>query len=809
MPDNSQVASATEAANGRSGLIAQLKKTLKITALMRFSIFEIVVVTLLTFRIPQIHEFFNLFTVQVLQSWFAVFAALVAGFTLWFCARVIFSIRVPGLLEGDGKDGTAWVRNQLPRILGALLPILLGIAIFTAGWRLKSADGSNPLLWQSTALISGGILLYIGFFLRRRVRLLRELFADKSQSRETGGEKVAKGMAAEDSPSEDTLFETWADLPWRVRFLFKFSYLALALLAIASIWQPIVLISAIGTVSFLIVAGALIVPFGTRLVHFSNASGLPVFWIIGIPLAFMLFAGSDKGHEIDPGATERAAASNSLSLDETEHADGNEKGNSLNDHLVAWANKTCNAHWEQARQQSTSTTRPSQCPLFLVAAEGGGIRAAYWTAFSLTALNDLTEGRFGRHVLALSTVSGGTLGGAVFAKTQNLEEVAPKSPDQGCVQSQQGFLRSQIADCFLRRDYLGPVVARLFFSDIPKWFLPFISSLPSRAQALEKGWEQGWHKTTGTNGFAHSFAKLETTDRGPGLILFNSTLVQTGERFIHSPQAISGFSDIFRAAMDGHTHLGSALPLSVAIHNSARFTYVSPAGAFRDHQGQQWQLVDGGYFENSGASTLLDLYDHLQDKGWPAPGSAPDSGSTESAIGLNGPVDLRFILISNAPTNEQRCMAHAPERQQRSAPEKPNTLYKDLTAPVLTLLHAREARGQTAVARLESRFDNCEVSGKRADRFHWFRLREREDAPELPLGWALSEPAIREMQGQLLCGDQLRDVDRESDEAIRDVTSLFGIADYPGAATALSKALGLDCDVIRYQELTDANSDGS
>jgi hypothetical protein len=44
--------------------------------------------------------------------------------------------------------------------------------------------------------------------------------------------------------------------------------------------------------------------------------------------------------------------------------------------------------------------------------------------------------------------------------------------------------------------------------------------------------------------------------------------------------------------------------LSTAAHMSARFTYVSPAGRYRTDGSH---VVDGGYFENSGATTALDI----------------------------------------------------------------------------------------------------------------------------------------------------------------------------------------------------------
>src|SRR5262249_56752622 len=46
------------------------------------------------------------------------------------------------------------------------------------------------------------------------------------------------------------------------------------------------------------------------------------------------------------------------------------------------------------------------------------------------------------------------------------------------------------------------------------------------------------------------------------------------------------------------------VPLSTAAHLSARFTYVSPAARF---VADNTHAVDGGYFENSGATTGVDI----------------------------------------------------------------------------------------------------------------------------------------------------------------------------------------------------------
>src|SRR5438105_14821751 len=75
---------------------------------------------------------------------------------------------------------------------------------------------------------------------------------------------------------------------------------------------------------------------------------------------------------------------------------------------------------------------------------------------------------------------------------------------------------------------------------------------------------------------------------------------------------------------------GCHIPLSTAAHMSARFTYVSPAGRFPDGT----YIVDGGYFENSGATAALEIVTRINE--WCAFKHITD-------------VDPKIIMISNNP----------------------------------------------------------------------------------------------------------------------------------------------------------------
>jgi hypothetical protein len=85
------------------------------------------------------------------------------------------------------------------------------------------------------------------------------------------------------------------------------------------------------------------------------------------------------------------------------------------------------------RQTTSAVTHSSccylRCPrlepqlLIIVAAEGGGIRAAYWTAGILTRLVDCPPA-LADSLFAISAVSGGSLGAAVYVSLRAVPRVA-------------------------------------------------------------------------------------------------------------------------------------------------------------------------------------------------------------------------------------------------------------------------------------------------------------------------------------------------------------------------------------------------
>ena len=328
-------------------------------------------------------------------------------------------------------------------------------------------------------------------------------------------------------------------------------------------------------------------------------------------------------------------------------------------------------------------------PLYIVATEGGGIRAAYWTAIVLGTLQDANP-NFAPHLFAISGVSGGSLGATVFDAL--LAEPTTAS-----------FKFKDKAHAILGQDFLSPALASMLYPDLVQRFIPFPIPYFDRGRSLEMGWEKAWRDTMGNDRFAQSFVDLwkpspDSPEWMPSLFL-NGTSVEKGNRIIISNLRLT---NIFLDADDAadklsYRRLGATkdachIPLSTAAHMSARFTFVSPAGRFADGS----HIVDGGYFENSAATTAYEIATRIKD--W-------------CAFKKITNVDVKVIMISNDP----RKPPIGPAKPQPELPGPKHTesllvsgqFMGELTAPLYALLNTRNARGtyaQKAIGREQRRF---------------------------------------------------------------------------------------------------------
>jgi hypothetical protein len=343
-------------------------------------------------------------------------------------------------------------------------------------------------------------------------------------------------------------------------------------------------------------------------------------------------------------------------------------------------------------------------PVFIVATEGGGIRAAYWTAAVLTAIQDQAP-QFSNHIFAISSVSGGSVGSMVFTALVADRTRGPVIPEcETTPQGDRSYRRA--AQEMLSYDALAPTLGSMLHADFIQRFLP-VGFIPDRARALETGWENGWRLRLGDDFFGKGMLRMYS-ERGatplPSLFL-NGTSVEAGNRLIASNCDLRDGQ--LPDAVDLYNQVGRDMRLSTAAHNSARFTYVSPAGTVHRDGGEVLDhVVDGGYFENSGAATALNVITRLN--------------SIRGARNYS----LHLILIKFCEIDANGCQGDC-----ASGSVPPEHFMNEVMSPLRALLATRGARGTLAVE---------EALRLPAVTKYEFVLGQEKHGVVLPLGWLLA-----------------------------------------------------------------------
>jgi hypothetical protein len=372
-------------------------------------------------------------------------------------------------------------------------------------------------------------------------------------------------------------------------------------------------------------------------------------------------------------------------------------------------------------QHRAPADRQSEVPVIIVAAEGGGVRAAYFTAKVLAALQDRCPA-FSRHLFAVSGVSGGSVGAAVFA---GLLDAAPApSPATTTCGAPQGDAFSQRVDAMMGNDLIAPLAASLLFTDGVQRFLPRPFASFDRARTLEDGIERAFGTVEPSGFLQRSIYAYWSAERDVPLLWMQTTAVGMGERILFSPVIFDDekFAGLRTAQdLDFNDHV-SILGAAVA---SARFPLVTPAATLPTQPPRR--LVDGGYFENSGAATLGEVLPVLRQV-------ADKAGIRIAPI---------LIRIGNTP---DAGAASSSGKSIAAMPHGEPLGLGELGSPVRALLNTRVARGDLAVRMLRTRVVESLERGQWAE-LHEFQIGLSEVA--IPLGWLLSAPARQEMHAQL------------------------------------------------------------
>src|SRR5262249_26799945 len=151
----------------------------------------------------------------------------------------------------------------------------------------------------------------------------------------------------------------------------------------------------------------------------------------------------------------------------------------------------------------------------------------------------------------------------------------------------------------------------MFGQDAVNTAVPYFA-LPDRAAAIERSWEIAFAQHTGTEIADLQFPALwpNNAEHPWPALLLNGTVVETGGRIVVSNLLLKDASCSF--FIDALSVTGTRMRVSTAANMSARFTYVEPAGQIvnanvSDPCVHDLQVVDGGYFENFGATTAREV----------------------------------------------------------------------------------------------------------------------------------------------------------------------------------------------------------
>lgn len=553
----------------------------------------------------------------------------------WYWARIMYVVKHPSLV--NKQNYLYWVAVWVPRTLGVLVFFVAAFATFS-----MRGYSSSSVLGRLSALL---MILAVVFFVFTLYR--RPVFKLISLEKEMVREPQAKERDMSDLS------------PWTRRMMRIFTAIALVQFALYTIDAELFTYG--GAAVVMVVCFSIWIPLSTWFGLFSHKWKVPVFLLVFLFAMILSYTRLSDNHSVRIMDVQ----SQQVTFEER-----------LNTFLEKYP---------------TGDETVEAKPLYLVSTYGGGIRSAFWTACILGRIQDI-DPQFSEHVFAISSVSGGSLGGAVFA-------ALAKEKQEG--RSKRFFEDSQE---ILKGDFLAPTIGLWLTGDTLQKIIPYPIPYLSRSRALEVSWEIAWKKAIGTDRFGNPLTKLWDKDSQaqiPSLFL-NSTLVETGQRIIASNIKIE--KDIFVDTLDVYQYLDGDMQVSTAANNSARFPFVSPIGTLKDGT----HLADGGYFDNSGAQTLAEVLLAIH----------------KSVIEKGKRVKYVVIMLENDPEIPM---------------VKALRFLPGILGPLETLLSARQAHATTAADSLR---DWVNILGGDYMEFH---LREEAKEVQFPLGWSLSEEVRKDM----------------------------------------------------------------
>jgi len=427
--------------------------------------------------------------------------------------------------------------------------------------------------------------------------------------------------------------------------------------------------------------------------------------------------------------------------------------------------------WVLARQDEIRAA-PGSYPVFLVNSYGGGIRAAAWTNFVLSYLDDSLLRRdglagtprrgFEHYVFSLSGASGGSVGSAVQCAFRATHPDSMRS-DGGIVNPYANF-RTDFERLY-RHDFLTPVLASIIGRDLwssgvaDGWTAMKGELWRDRAAIQEELWARYGREELGLNLDSEFHSIWDPARMGQRAydipLLFSNTLnVDDGLKGICAPVSLDAadFPEVISVgdrvrALNGRPGADPVRSISLitGAFLSARFPYISPSGKM----GPAYHFMDGGGKDNSGAGTSAQIFFALS-RAMELELSHP----TDSVyVSLLKKLKIYFVSISNSATTTLRVPPADDRRVVKNRFEPLN--------PVVGIINSGiTGNAMEADSALRSRFGGNPLFASLYGGYFsvWpntFCIHSGTDSaycPLAPLGWQISRPSLRRLEGNFELG---------------------------------------------------------
>lgn len=526
----------------------------------------------------------------------------------------------------------------------------------------------------------------------------------------------------------------------------EFFLLTVALIAAvttAFLFSPVRLPQVLGVFGILAVFTICIVSFCIHLSLLTIKHEIPFLPIIFAWCLLLAFLDVNDNHSIRtmPAASDGGGKADNSSLPPRLLA---------GDAFVKWLQQPHRLNYAKARSGSEA----KKYPVFIITAQGGGIYAAYNAGIFLARMQDLCP-TFRNHIFAISSVSGGSIGAATFAsalhagdQTANAAIKARQLGSDGPCPDLAEFLsgahsirdheaagRMEIkVDSALSSDFLSPLIAGTLFADFTQGFVPYPIGPFDRARTLEFALEDAVGKMypdlasgkSKPNLAKEDYQNHWSPDKAIPALLMNATDSGSGKRVLIAPfdlhkqnsaeSDLCMLSAITLESKGADTKSNAATPrfsLSTAAFISARFPWVTPAATIQTSnscitQNNKVRLVDGGYVDNSGVESALDLAEEIK-------------AFAKQARQQNQDVpEFEIYLLSLSGGG---------------FPDHGAFSFNEIAEPIRALLSGRESRAYIALGRAASQ---SLTLAKQDELPSHSRANLNNHFYDLPLGWAMS-----------------------------------------------------------------------